>query len=200
MSTAQAAPDLRLLAPDFAARFSAIITQLIGFIVRSLGRDPRLAALMPRFCNRLIRSARIIRSTMARLAAGKRPRIDPRRNRIRARSPSARLPLPASPGWLLRALKHDAAATRIHLEALLATPGMAGLLAEAPALPRLLTPLRRALAIGFEGRPAKPPPPPVAPKPPAPKPLAPSGPPSQTGPRPHPAPRPARFVSFVRVL
>ena len=77
---------------------------------------------------------------------------------------------------------------------------MAGLLAEAPALQRLLNPLRRALAIGFEGRPAKPPPPPVAPKPPAAKPLAPSGPPSQTGPRPHPAPRPARFVSFVRVL
>jgi hypothetical protein len=47
MPTATTTADPRLLAPDFAARFSAIIAQLIGFIALRLGRHPRLAALTP---------------------------------------------------------------------------------------------------------------------------------------------------------
>ena len=67
MTASPTGPDPRLLAPDFAARFSAIIAQLIGFIALRLGRHPRLAALTPRFCNRLNRAARIIAATMARI-------------------------------------------------------------------------------------------------------------------------------------
>ena len=183
MPTATTTADPRLLAPDFAARFSAIIAQLIGFIALRLGRHPRLAALTPRFCNRLNRAARIIAATMARIAAGthRAPRPDLRRNRVRAPRTIAPLALPTSPGWLLRALKHEAAITRIHLETLLAEPGMAELLTAAPTLQRLLNPLRRALAIGFEPRAVKPKPPPP---PPAPK----------------PKPRQTRFVRFFRII
>ena len=185
MPTATTTADPRLLAPAFAARFSALIAQLIGFIALRLGRHPRLASLTPRLCNRLNRAARIIANTMARIAAGthRAPRPDLRRNRLRAPRATAPLPLPTSPGWLLRELKHEAALTRSHLETLLAEPGMAELLAEAPALQRLLNPIRRALAIGFEARPAKPQPPPPA-----------------RAPQPQPARPGARFVFFTRTL
>ena len=185
MPTATTTADPRLLAPDFAARFSAIIAQLIGFIALRLGRHPRLAALTPRFCNRLNRAARIIAATMARIATGKHraPRPDLRRNRVRAPRTSIPLALPTSPGWLLRALKHEAALTRMHLETLLAEPGMAELLAAAPTLHRLLNPIRRALGIGHEPRAIKPPPPPPPPQP-----------------QPEPAKPRARFVHFVRIL
>ena len=182
MPTATTGPDLRLLAPEFAARFSAIIAQLIGFIALRLGRHPRLASRTPRFCNRLNRAARIITALMARIATGKRPRIDLRRNRIRAPRTTPHLPLPTSPGWLLRELKHEAALTKSRLETLLAEPGMADLLAEVPTLQRLLNPIRRALAIGHEAPPAKPPPPPPPP------------------PRPAPKPPGFRFIPFTRTL
>ena len=184
MPTATTPPELRLLAPDFAARFSAIIAQLIGFIALRLGRHPKLASLMPRFCNRLNHAARIIANTMTRLATGKRPRIDLRRNRIRAPRTTLHLPLPTSPGWLLRELKHEAALTRSHLETLLSEPGIAELLAEAPTLQRLLNPIRRALGIGHEPRPPRAAPVIVPPPPPQPDP---------------PKPR-ARFVHFARNL
>ena len=186
MTTAATPPDPRLLAPVFAARFAALITQLIGFIALRLGRHPRLASLTPLFCNRLNRAARIIRATMARIAAGKRPRIDPRRNRQRPYTPrphTLRPALPTSPAWLLRELKHEAALTRMHLETLLAEPGVAELLALAPTLQRLLNPIRRALGIGHTPRPAKPPPPPPAAKP-----------------QPEPAKSRLRFVHFARNL
>ncbi len=186
MTTATLPPELRLLAPIFAARFRALIVQLIGFIALRLGRHPRLASLTPKFCNRLNRATRIIAAAMARLATGRRatgraPRIDPRRNRVRP--PRQTLPLPTAPGWLLRELKHEAALTRSHLETLLAEPGMAELLAYAPSIQRLLNPIRRALGIGHTPR-AKPPAPPPAPIPPA---------------QPKPA-RQTRFVHFTRIL
>ena len=182
MPTATTAPGPSLLAPDFAARFAAIIAQLIGFIALRLGRHPRLASLTPRLCNRLNRAARIITTFMARIATGKRPRIDLRRNRVRTTPRTPRLPLPTAPGWLLRELKHEAALTKSRLETLLAEPGMADLLAQVPTIERLLNPIRRALAIGYERPAIQPPPPP--PPPPQPEP---------------PKPR-ARFVPFIRIL
>ena len=184
MTTATLPPELRLLAPIFAARFRALIVQLIGFIALRLGRHPRLASLTPKFCNRLNRATRIIAAAMARFASGRTPRIDPRRNRVRTPRQTLHLPLPTSPGWLLRELKHEAALTRSHLETLLAEPGMAELLAYAPSIQRLLNPLRRALGIGHTPR-AKP----TAP--------VPSPPPEPTRPKP---PRQTRFVHFARNL
>jgi len=190
MTASPTGPDPRLLAPDFAARFSALIAQLIGFIALRLGRHPKLAALTPLFCNRLNRAARIIAATMARLAAGKPPRLRrPEPNRIRTRKDCVRPKLPTSPGWLLRELKHEAAIIRAHLETLLAQPGIADLLAQAPTLQRRLNPLRRALAIGYPGPRRRPAPPPAAIPQPQP-----------TTQPPQPAPRRARFVSFVRIL
>ena len=182
MTASPARPDPSLLAEHFAARFTALIAELIGFIALRLGRHPKLAALTPMLCNRLSRAARLIRATMAGLATGmhRRPRIDPRRNRIRRCTP--RPALPTTPGWLLRELKHEAALTRYRLEALLAEPGIADLLAMAPTLQRLLNPIRRALGIGHTSRPIKPPPPP----------------PPQ--PQPEPAKPRARFIHFTRSL
>ena len=198
MTAAPLPAELRLLAPVFAARFSALVTQLIGFIALRLGRHPRLASLTPMLCNRLNRAARIITRMMARLAQGRRPRIDLRRNRARSHTPHPPTPhphnpakgLPTSPGWLLRALKHEAALTRMHLETLLAEPGIADLMAEAPTLQRLLNPLRRALGIGHTPRPVKPPPPPPTESSPA----------ESSAPQSQPQPARARFVHFVRIL
>ena len=191
MTASPTGPDPRLLAPDFAARFSALIAQLIGFIALRLGRHPKLASLTPLFCNRLNRAARIIAATMARLAAGKPPRLRrPEPNRIRTSQDTARPKFPTSPGWLLRELKHEAAIIRAHLETLLAEPGIADLMAEAPTLQRLLNPLRRALGIGHTPRPVKPPPPPPTESSPA----------ESSAPQSQPQPARARFVHFVRIL
>ncbi len=172
--------DLRLLAPSFAARFAALIAELIGFIALRLVRHPTLATLTPLLCRRLQRVARIITNTMARIAAGRRPRIDLRRNRARTPRPASAA-LPASAGWLLRELKHEAALTRLRLETLLAEPGIAELLAVVPTLQRVLNPLRRALAIGHAVRAVKPP----------------ALPPT---PQPQPAKPQLRFVHFARTL
>ena len=185
MPTATRAAEPSPLPALFAARFTAIISQLIGFIALRLGRHPKLASLTPIFCNRLNRAARIIRAAMEKFAQGRRPRVETRRNRIRTTPrKTPYIPLPTAPGWLLRELRHEAALTRMHLENLLAEPGIAELLAQVPTLQRLLNPIRRALGIGHEPRAVKPKPPPPLPPQPQPDP---------------PRPR-ARFVPFVRVL
>ena len=183
MPTATKAADPSPLPALFAARFTALIAELIGFIALRLGRHPKLASLTPILCNRLNRTARLIRATMAKLATGtyRAPRPDLRRNRIRPHRP--RPNLPTAPGWLLRELKHEAALTRIRLESLLAEPGIADLLAQAPTIERLLAPVRPAQAIGPEAPPLKPAPPPPPPQP-----------------EPAPARPRARFIPFVRVL
>ena len=102
MTAAPLPAELRLLAPVIAARFSALVTQLIGFIALRLGRHPRLASLTPMLCNRLNRAARIITRMMARLAQGRRPRIDLRRNRARSHTPHPRRTLTKSTSKGLR--------------------------------------------------------------------------------------------------
>ncbi len=106
---------------------------------------------------------------MARLAAGRLPR--PRHSGASpSTSPGSGVPhaiaLPAGRYWLIRALGPEAAACATQLEALLAEPAAAELLARVPAAGRILRPLTHLLAIGASAprqRPARaastPPPP-----------------------------------------
>ena len=183
MPTATKTAEPGLSPAEFAARFSAIITQLIGFLALRLSRPPLLACLTPLLAGRLNRAARLIRAHMARIAQGKPPRSKRAPRPQTARPSTPRPKFPTAPGWLLRELKHEASLTRSLLESLLAEPGAAALLAQIPSVNRLLNPLRRALAIGHTPRPAKPPPPPPPPQP-----------------TPEPPRRRPLFTPFVRVL
>ena len=98
---------------------------------------------------------------MARLAAGTLPKP-----RMPSAPPSA-LPgrrggphpaadaLPRGRFWLIRVLGYEAAACATQLEALLAEPGAAEILALVPSAGRIIRPLTRLLAIGARQRPAR---------------------------------------------
>ena len=155
-----ATPALSALAPVFATRLAAILRALVALIARAYLRHPRAALIIPR----LQRTARVIAALMAGLAAGRAPRPDPRRNRQRPTKPRPKFP--TAHGWLLADLKHEAALIRLHLETLLAEPGIADLLAARPHAARLLTPIRHALALTPPPtRPPRPAPPPAPPSP-----------------------------------
>jgi len=133
------------LAPDLARRVGLILAALAALLARRFLREPRLVALIVPLWTRLNRSAGRFERLMARLAAGKLPR--PRRP---GRSGPHRrgATLPSGRGWLVRALGHEAAGCASQLEHLLAEPGVADLLAAAPAAQRILNPLRHMLGVG----------------------------------------------------
>jgi len=89
---------------------------------------------------------------MARLASGKPAR--PRRPG-RPSGPHSSL-LPRGRFWLIGVLGYEAAGLASQLQALLAEPAAAALLAEVPAAGRILRPIARMLAIGATSRPARP--------------------------------------------
>jgi hypothetical protein len=158
------APDF---APHFARQLGVILTALAAIVARRFLRDRSLAPLIVPLWNRLNRYARRFQSLMANVAAGKLPK--PRRPRPHAETTRARPAqvLPTGRGWLIRVLGYEAANCATQLEALLAEPGAAALLARAPTAGRILNPISRMLAIGAFApnrlrppRPAKPPPPP----------------------------------------
>ena len=168
MNPAPLTPDLRALAPGFAARFAIIILGLAKIMAIRFDRHPRFRPLALLIWNRCARAHRLVTAIMTRLAAGRTPRRDPRRNRVRTpTSTSTTQPkIPNTTGWLGVELKHEAAAWRARLEALLAEPGMAELLAAEPALNLILNPIRIALGMDTDPprhvpptRPAPPPPP-----------------------------------------
>ena len=137
----------------FAQAFDALMRELLACVAARFLKNPRLARLIPILWNRLVVSIRRMHATMARIAVGRPPRASGGRG---PRKPRPKLP--TGYAWLLRELKHEAALTRMHLETLLAEPGVAELLALAPTLQRLLNPIRRALGIGHTPRPPTPPP------------------------------------------
>ena len=91
-------PALHTLAPAFATRLAVILRALAVLIARAYLRHPRAALIFP-LVVRLQRTARVIAAIMAGLAAGRTPRLDPRRNRPRPATPPFRLP--TAHGWLL---------------------------------------------------------------------------------------------------
>jgi len=147
------------------------------------GRDHAAAPLVMLLWTRLARLTARFDALVARLAAGHSPAGRPAAparpcTRSARKAPAAGLRLPRGRAWLIRLLPGEAASYGCQLQALLADPQMAALLAAAPEAGRILRPLCRLLAITPEGllalpsaagkpapkpRPAKPAPPPEPP-------------------------------------
>ncbi len=147
------------------------------------GRDHAVAPLVMLLWTRLARLTARFDALVARLIAGHpaapaRPRTRPAAIAPARKAPAGGLRLPRGQAWLIRLLPGEAASYGCQLQALLADPQMAALLAAAPEAGRILRPLCRLLAIAPEGllalpsaagkpapkpRPAKPAPPPAPP-------------------------------------
>jgi hypothetical protein len=123
-----------------------IMTALAALIARRLLRHPRYAALIVPLWNRINRAARRFARLMARVAAGK-PSQPHRSGRPGCPHRGADR-LPTGRAWLVIALGHEAAGYASQLAALLAEPGAAELLAQAPTAGRILRPISRMLGIG----------------------------------------------------
>ena len=129
-----------------------LITPTLGVILRSLAalvarrfpRDPRHAALIIPLWRHLTRAALRLDALLARLAAGPLPPPKPRTPH--QGGPHRKPQFPTTNAWLIRALGAEAAAHAAQLNALLAAPEAADLLA-CPAARRTLAPIRRMLGL-----------------------------------------------------
>jgi hypothetical protein len=179
--------NLPLLFTPLAHWLTLIVAGLQKAAAARAGRDHAVAPLVMLLWTRLARlTARLTArfdALVARLAAGHSPAGRPAaparpRTRSARKAPAAGLRLPRGQAWLIRLLPGEAASYGCQLQALLADPQMAALLAAAPEAGRILRPLCRLLAITPEGllalpsaagkpapkpRPAKPAPPPEPP-------------------------------------
>ena len=175
MHPATIPPELQAAAPELGRRFAAILAGLATLIARAFLRHPRAALIMPLW-RYLTHTARRFDRLMAHIATGRLPRKSaPGRTRPPTEPGAAprAAAFPNTPAWLVIDLKHEGAYFRGQIEALLAEPASAQLLAAHPAAARLLRPLCHMLALDRPG-PAKPPrpsraKPPRPPKPPAPR-------------------------------
>ena len=174
---AQQRPATPNLAPSFGgASFGVILRNLAVLIARRFLHDKLHAALIIPLWQHLTRAARRLDRLLARLAAAPIP--PPRPRASNHSGPRRRSAFPTTSGWLIRALGAEAAACAAQLEALLADPATADLLACAAAR-RTLAPIRRMLGLppAHQPRPITPAsaaPPPSAPRrraPPRPAPI-----------------------------
>ena len=142
---AQPHPGTPNLAPSFGgANFGVILRNLAALVARRFLHDPRLAALIIPLWQQLTRAAARLDRLLARLAAGPIP--PPRPRATNHSGPHRRSPFPTTNAWLIRALGAEAAACAAQLEALLADPAAADLLA-CTAARRTLAPIRRMLGL-----------------------------------------------------
>ncbi len=148
MSAAPHATPVQAFAPDFARRLGIILTTLAALIARRFLRAPHLVPLIIPLWRRLTRAARRFERLMARLAAGNPPKP----HHSGHSGPHSTRALPAGRLWLIRTLGSEAAACATQLQALLAEPADAGLLAEIPAARRIVLPLARLLGLGAAPR------------------------------------------------
>jgi hypothetical protein len=130
--------------PNLAANLGIILRDLAAIIARRLLRHPLHAILIIPLCQHIARTTRRLENLLARLAAGPLP---PPRPRVNPHSgPRHKSPFPAKSAWLVGILGHEAAACASRLEALLAGPAAAELLA-CTAGRRALAPIRRMLGL-----------------------------------------------------
>ncbi len=139
-----------------AARLALILAGLAALIARAFLRNPRRVSLILPLWNRLTRAAARFTRLATRLEAGQAPRP----SRKTSHSGPAPIRLPSARGWLVADLRHEAVAYANYLEALLADPIAANLLAASPTAARMLRPLCHMLGLA---NPAPPPEPPPAP-------------------------------------
>jgi hypothetical protein len=138
-------------APEFARRLGIILRMLAAIVARRLAREPRFIALVVPLWRRINRATIRFERLMAGLAAGRLPKPS-RSGHGGSRQPN---PLPCGRGWLVRVLGHEAAGCASQLQALLAEPEAAGLLALVPAAARIIRPLGRMLDPGARNRPLR---------------------------------------------
>ena len=164
-------------AAEFGDDFTIILKSLAAIVARRFYRHPVFGGIFTLLLGAVIghasqRCARLL----VRLVAG---RLRPRPPRSAAPKPEPKPAPPAPPkrktnglpqrrGWLVAAIGYEAAGCASQLQALLAKPEVADLLARAPTLRRVLSPICRMLGIGpftapmrvpHPAKPAKPPPP-----------------------------------------
>jgi len=140
-------------APEFARRLGIILRMLADIVARRLVREPRFIALVVPLWRRINRATHRFERLMAGLAAGRLPKR--RRSGHGGPRPRQPNPLPRGRGWLVRVLGHEAAGCASQLQALLAEPEAAGLLALVPAAARIIRPLSRMLGPGARDRPLR---------------------------------------------
>jgi len=144
--------SLPLSFTSLAQFLTLIVTGLQRAAATHAGQDRMVVPLVNLLWNRLSRLTTRFNALVARLAAGRpaaphRPRTRP----ARAAPEPGTLRLPNAYGWLIRLLPGEAACCGSQLQALLADPQMAALLAAAPEAGRILRPLCRLLMIEPEG-------------------------------------------------
>jgi len=129
-----------------------IVTALQKAAAARAGRDHAVVPLVTLLWTRLARFDTLVaRLTAGHPAAPARQRTRPTSTASARKAPAAGLRLPRSHTWLIRLLPGEAASYGCQLQALLADPQMAALLAAAPEAGRILRPLCRLLAITPEG-------------------------------------------------
>ena len=142
-----------LLSEDAAAlvrRVGMILLGLAGLVAARFLRRPRLVGLIGPLWRRLTRVAGRVERAM----------LQPDRVRA-ARVPGARgvravgVQLPAGKAWLVRELGWEAAGYGCQLEALLAEPQMAAVVAGMPAIGRVLAPVCRMLGVAAPAAPPR---------------------------------------------
>ena len=137
------APHLRAHAQNFAARLAPILRALALLAGYRFARHPILARYLAAFQHRLHSAARRMTALMDKLAEG---------HPMRPARPSAPRParpkpsFPAGKGWLLRALPSEALLFLTRIDALLAEPEIAAILAMSRRARRILAPIQRALS------------------------------------------------------
>jgi hypothetical protein len=143
-------------APELSRRVGIVLCALYALIARRFALNPRLIALSIPLCRRITRARLRFERLMARLAAGPLPQPKPRKPH--PGGPHKPCVIPRDRWWLVRTLGWEVNGCASQLEAVLAGPEAAALLAEIPAALRILAPIRRLLAIGARNRPLRNPP------------------------------------------
>ena len=152
--------------PTLGPRLGVILRNLAALIARRFLHHPLHAVLAIPLWQHLSRAALRLDRLLLRLAAGP---LSPPKPRASNHSGPHRKPIfPTARAWLIRALGADAAAYAAQLEALLADPAAADLLASTAGR-RTLAPIRRTLGL-TPARPRRPAPVATAPAPPRPAP------------------------------
>ena len=160
------APDFAT-ASDFSRKLGLVLRPLAALVAAKF-RLPGMATLVRPLCNRINRALHRLQRLMALLATGKW--TPPRPRKPHQGGPHRPRLLPTGRGWLIAVLGWQAAGYASQLEALLAEPEAAALLAHIPAAARILAPIRHMLSLVPSKRrraPLIPPPPKYVALPPA---------------------------------
>jgi hypothetical protein len=145
-------------APEFARSLGLIFRALIDIICRRLLREPNYVAMITPLWRRINRAVFRTERLTADLAAGRLPRPGrPRPSRAGRGDggPHKPDPVPRLRGWLVRVIGYEAVGCGSQLQALLAEPEAAALLALLPGIGRLIRPIQRMLGTNFRNPPAR---------------------------------------------